>query len=90
MKRMEIIANSAVEEDIMEIMEHLDGQGYYTKINNVHGVGSCGPRKGDHIWPEENSLFIVYGEKEEMEMLETALTGLKTRFPDVGIKYFIL
>lgn len=90
MKRIEIIANSAVEQDIVEIFEHLEGNGYYTKINNVHGLGSSGPRQGDHIWPEENALFIVYGSEEEVNLIQQALLRLKERFPDEGIKYFIL
>lgn len=90
MKRIEIIANNAVEQDIMEIFEHLEGKGYYTRINGVHGFGSSGPRHGDHIWPEENSIFIVYCSEEESELIKKAIGGLKTRFPEVGIKCFIL
>jgi len=90
MKRIEIIANSAVEQDIIEIFEHQEGKGYYSKINNVHGLGSSGPRQGDHIWPEENVIFIVYGSEEEAEWIQQAIDRLKERFPDVGIKYFVL
>ena len=90
MKRVEIIANSALAEDVTEGLEHLGDGMYYTRINNVHGLGSSGPRRGDHIWPEENIIFIVYCEEEDARALETHIIHLKEQFPDEGLKIFIM
>ncbi|MDA3850901.1 MAG: hypothetical protein PF447_06480 [Spirochaetaceae bacterium] len=90
MKRLEIMVNSSLEVDVMEILEHIESKGYFTKLNNVHGTGSSGPRRGDHIWPEENTLFIIYEEDDICESIILGLNSIKERYPDVGLKYFIL
>lgn len=90
MKRVEIIANSALAEDVLEGLEYLEGETWYSRINGVHGLGSSGPRMGDHIWPEENVIFIFYCEAERAAELEAMVEDIKSRFPDTGIKCFIM
>ncbi|GAB1483277.1 hypothetical protein MASR2M78_20930 [Treponema sp.] len=64
MKRVEIIANRSVEEDLMEAFLAAGIAQHYTKYPIVHGVGSSGPRMGDSIWPEENFAIIVWCKKK--------------------------
>jgi len=88
MKRIEIIANQSVEENILDAIK-FEGVGkYYTKYPNVHGVGKSGPRMGDPIWPEENFALVFWCEEEEARGLERAVAFVKERFPDEGIKLF--
>jgi nitrogen regulatory protein PII len=89
-KRVEIICNSALVEDVLEGLDAFDEPPYYSRINNVHGTGSSGPRMGDHIWPEENVIFIFYCDDHEAEMLEDLTVHIKERFPDTGIKCFVM
>ncbi len=88
MKRIEIIANRSIEEDMHDIFRRKQIAQYYTKIPEVHGAGKSGPRRGDHIWPEENFILIVYCGDEEAEEIKSAVAELKLSFEGEGIKLF--
>jgi nitrogen regulatory protein PII len=88
MIRVEIIANRSVEENILEALAKEGVAKFYTKIPNVLGVGACGPRMGDAVWPEENFALIVWCEKDEAEGIERAIKKVKEKFPGEGIKLF--
>ncbi|MCL2138340.1 MAG: hypothetical protein FWH41_02285 [Treponema sp.] len=88
MKRIEIIANHSVEENILEALAKEDAGKYYTKYPNILGVGSTGPRMGDAIWPEENFTLVIWCEDEEAIAIERAIAEVKKVFPDEGIKIF--
>ncbi len=88
MKRVEIIANRAVEEDLLEAFKRVDVAKQYTKFPVVHGVGSSGPRMGDAIWPEENFALVIWCEEIEAEKIREAVAAVKVRFPNEGIKVF--
>ncbi|WP_461246423.1 PG0541 family transporter-associated protein [Treponema sp. R6D11] len=89
MIRVEIIANRSVEENILEALAKEGVAKFYTKIPNVLGVGDCGPRMGDAVWPEENFAIIVWCEKTEAEGIERAIKKVKEKFPGEGIKLFV-
>ncbi|MBN2324006.1 MAG: hypothetical protein JXQ30_09740 [Spirochaetes bacterium] len=86
MKRLEIIANASVEDSLFEAFRARGVVRYYTKVPVVHGIGSSGPRKGDHIWPEENFLLIIYCDEQEARDIREAVREVKDRFPDEGLK----
>ncbi len=88
MKRIEIFANRSIEEDMFEAFEKAEVARHYTKIPIVLGVGNSGPKMGDHIWPEENFMLIVYCEKEEAEVIQGVIGELKDFFKTEGIKIF--
>ncbi len=88
MKRIEIIANRSIEEDMMEAFEKAGVASCYTKIPEVMGVGNSGPRMGDHVWPEENFVLIVYCEDEEAGRIRDVVGELKEFFVSEGIKLF--
>jgi len=88
MIRVEIIANRSVEENILEALAKEGVAKFYTKIPNVLGVGACGPRMGDAVWPEENFALIVWCEKDEADGIERAIKRIKEKFPGEGIKLF--
>jgi len=88
MYRLEIIANRSVEENILEALAKEQAGKYYTKIPNVLGVGACGPRMGDAIWPEENFALIIWCEREEAIGIRRAIKNVKEKFPGEGIKLF--
>lgn len=90
MKRIEIIANRSVEEDLLEGFEKAGVGKYYTKVPIVVGVGNSGPRMGDHIWPEENFMLIIYCENEEAEGIQKVVADQKAFFKNEGIKIFEL
>ena len=88
MIRIEIFANHSVEEDILDALARKQVGKYYTKIPNIYGVGSSGPRKGDAVWPEENFSLVIWCEKEEADTIKQAINAVKVKFPDEGIKLF--
>jgi hypothetical protein len=88
MIRIEIFANHSVEEDILDALAKEQVGKYYTKIPNIFGVGSSGPRNGDAVWPEENFSLIIWCEKDEAETIKQVIAAVKQKFPDEGIKLF--
>jgi hypothetical protein len=88
MKRLEIIANHSVEENILEALASEEVGKYYTKIPNIFGVGGAGPRMGDAIWPEENFALVIWCEKKEALGIKKAVDSVKEKFPGEGIKLF--
>jgi hypothetical protein len=88
MIRIEIIANHSVEENILEAFAREQVGKYYTKIPNIYGVGSAGPRMGDAIWPEEHFALVIWCEEEEARGIKQAVESVKEKFPGEGIKLF--
>jgi nitrogen regulatory protein PII len=89
MKRIEIIANQSVEEDVFEAFEQRDIVKSFTKIPGVHGSGKSTPKRGDHIWPEENFYLLVFCEDSEAELIKEAISEVKLHFENEGIKLFV-
>jgi hypothetical protein len=88
MIRIEIIANHSVEENILDALKDEGVGKFYTKYPQVFGIGSAGPRMGDAIWPEENFSLVIWCEADEAQGIERAVSAVKVRFPDEGIKLF--
>jgi len=88
MIRIEIFANHSVEEDILDALAKEQVGKYYTKIPNIYGVGSSGPRMGDAVWPEENFSLVIWCEQDEAEIIKKVIEGVKEKFHDEGIKLF--
>ncbi len=70
MKRVELIANQSVEEDIFEAFEERDIVKAFTKIPGVQGSGNTTPKQGDHIWPEENFYLLIICDENEAEQIK--------------------
>lgn len=90
MKRVEIIANRSVEEDLMGELASAGVAKAYTRIPVVLGSGSSDPKMGDAIWPEENFILLVYCDELEARLIEEGVGRIKVRFPQEGIKIFIM
>lgn len=86
--RVEIIANRSIEEDMHDAFRKAGVAARYTKQPVVHGVGSSGPRMGDHVWPEENFVLTTYCGEEELEKIREVVLELKEFFCSEGIKVF--
>ena len=88
MKRIEIIGNRSIEADLFDIFKKKNIVNSYTKIPIVYGVGTSGPRQGDHTWPEENFLLIIYCSDKEAKEIENSVKETKSYFKDEGLKLF--
>jgi hypothetical protein len=90
MKRMELIANRSVENEIIEALEEVVSDFYYTLLPEIHGKGKTKYRLGTATWPELNFLLISYLDDEAAAHVETAVRGVKEKFPREGIKLFMM
>jgi hypothetical protein len=90
MKRVEIIGNRSIQEDMFDVFTKYQLLNNYTIIPVVHGAGSSTPKQGDTVWPEENFLFISYCSADALPAFKEALQELKSYFPDEGIKMFLM
>ncbi|HOV12730.1 MAG TPA: hypothetical protein PK771_00425 [Spirochaetota bacterium] len=88
MKRIEIICNRSIEEDLFDKFKKNNVVNFYTKIPIVFGVGTSGPRMGDNIWPEENFMLIIYCNENEAEIIMKVAEDIKLYFKDEGLKMF--
>ncbi|MDR2481171.1 MAG: hypothetical protein LBD07_02625 [Spirochaetaceae bacterium] len=88
MKRIEIIANRSIEENILEALRVEGVAKFYTKFPVVHGVGGCGPHMGDAVWPEENFMLVIWCEEEEAKRIKKSIEPVKAHYSNEGIKIF--
>jgi hypothetical protein len=88
MKRLELIANRSVRDDLMEIFAKRGIAKRYTEMPNVFGYGTSEPKQGDSIWPELNFLLIIYCDEEEARAVADAVREIKSYFPGEGVKLF--
>ncbi len=88
MKRIEIIGNKSIEEDLFDNFRKKDIVKNYTKIPVVHGVGTSGPKNGDVVWPEENFMLIIFCSESEAKKILNAVKEVKSYFTDEGLKLF--
>lgn len=86
--RVEVIANRSVQEDFFERLRKRGIGTHYTLFPEVHGAGDAGPRRGDHIWPEENFVYVAYVTEEEARGIKEEVDALKSFFRDEGIRFF--
>ena len=87
MKRVEIICNRSIEEDLFDKFKKSNIVNFYTKIPVVFGVGNSGPRMGDNTWPEENFMLIVYCD-DEAGKIKKCVEDVKSYFKDEGLRMF--
>jgi len=90
MKRMELIANRSVENEIISALEENIQDLYFTMLPQVHGRGKTKYRLGTATWPEMNFLLICYLNEEDTIKVEAAVRRVKKQFPSEGIKLFVM
>ncbi len=88
MIRVEVIANRSIQEDFFEQLRLKNVGQHFTMFSEAQGVGLSGPRQGDHIWPEENFVFVCYTSPEDAGTIRTAVEYLRGKFPNEGIRFF--
>lgn len=88
MIRVEVIANRSVQEDFFDRLKSGKLAAAYTLFPVVHGAGNSGERRGDHIWPEENFVFVTYCRKSDARAIRAIVEDLKVVFPNEGVQFF--
>jgi hypothetical protein len=85
MKRLEIIANQSVHDELIDELERSLPEMEYTLLPLVHGKGRRKRKLGTRTWPETNFLLICYMDEVCAEKASAAVSSLARRFPDEGI-----
>lgn len=85
MRRVEIVGNHSVEQDLLDLLEERLPRLYWTKIPSVQGRGNTGSKLGDGVWPEENFLFFSICGEDEEAALRQIVQDIQVRHPTEGI-----
>jgi hypothetical protein len=90
MRRVEIMAAQAVQEDILDAFQLYEVPEHYTIIPAAHGRGNTNPKLGNGVWPEENCIIIVYCDEVVVQKIELAIELVKRKYDHEGIGFFVL
>jgi len=88
MKRLEIVANRSVREEVVTTLEAAVPGLTYTLVPVAHGRGGEDWRLGTTVWPEENFVLFTYQDDDVVDRLRALLAGLKARYPREGMKWW--
>jgi hypothetical protein len=90
MIRIEIIANQSVQREIVNTLEQVIPGFLYSIIPLIHGRGKKEYKLGTTTWPETNFILIAYGDDLIEKTVQSVIRHIKAKFPDEGIKLFII
>lgn len=90
MIRIELIANQSVQDVLINNLESLIPDFYYTLIPLVYGRGKESYKLGTTTWPETNILLLAYTDDSNEETVQTIISYVKSKHKDEGIKLFIM
>ncbi len=90
MRRLEVIANQSVQDDIIEGLSAVVPGFQYTVISPAHGAGLRKKKLGTVVWPETNFVLVSYMDGSDAQAARGFLEDLKRRFPEEGIAFFDL
>lgn len=89
MIRIEVVGNRSIQEDFFDRLQAEQVGLHYTLFPEVQGAGFAGPRRGDHVWPEENFVYVAYtDEAEDARRIRTIVEELRGLFEEEGIRFF--
>lgn len=93
MKRVEIMLSQAIESDFednfLKECKKIGQKCKYTKITNVMGQGNCNPKLGDPIWPQLNSMFIIYAEDDQVQKIQKVVENINSQYIGEGAAAFV-
>ena len=83
--RVEIISSQALDEDFDEEFKMKK----FTKISPVMGAGFSIPRLGNEVWPQLNTMYVIYCSKKEANTIAQIVIKLRKLYPTEGIAMFL-
>ncbi|MCI5830856.1 MAG: hypothetical protein UHY90_07880 [Treponema sp.] len=87
--RVEIICSQALEEDFDEEFKTNNVAKMFTKVDNVKGAGYSNPHLGDAVWPQLNTMYIIYCNKEDADKIAAIVLKLRKLYRTEGIGCFV-
>lgn len=93
MKKIEIFLTQAIEADFIGKYEIACKREKttckYTKIDNIMGQGNTCPKLGDSVWPQLNTLIIIYCEDKLVPVIAEIMKELHTEYVGEGAASFV-
>ena len=92
MDKLMLIAfyNNILEDEVNNLLKQHKIEGF-SIIENVKGKGkTSGYHLGDSVFPDINNALYVVDSEGKINLLKEGLKGLKEKFPQEGMKIFIL
>jgi len=90
MKMVMLVYNEALDNEIMEILEHCSLK-YYTKIMGVFGCGqTSGTHLGTDIWPGRNNILYIACEEVEGKKVLAQVRQIRKNLGAEGVKAFLM
>jgi len=86
MKRVEIVANQSVQEELIAALETGIPKLCYTVIPAAHGRGPGDWKLGSVVWPEENFVLFTYQDEANAAEVVRIVGDLKKQYPKEGVK----
>jgi len=90
MIRIEIFANQSMQETIVNNLEQVIPGFLYSIVPLIQGKGKNSYKLGTTTWPETNFILIAYGDDSIEKTVQCVMKYIKGKYPDEGIKLFIL
>lgn len=87
--RVEIISSQALDEDFDEEFKMNNVGKKFTKISPVMGAGFSIPRLGNEVWPQLNTMYVIYCSKKEANTIAQIVIKLRKLYPTEGIAMFL-
>lgn len=89
MKAVLIIHNTAIDEEINEVLQKA-GIDSFTKFPNTLGQGKLSePHLNSEVWPETNCATLVITSPEKAANLMKIVAEMRTKLGTEGIKAFL-
>ncbi|MBN1526326.1 MAG: hypothetical protein JW919_01915 [Candidatus Omnitrophica bacterium] len=90
MKMVMVSYNQAMDDEVMEVLQHCAVKNY-TKIPSIFGKGtSSGTHMGDDIWPGKNNLLFTACDDDAAKHILACVTELRKALGSEGVKAFVL
>ena len=90
MNRLEIIMDQTIEDIFLEHLYRKLPEAAFSLHRETLGNGASGPRMGTAVWPEENSLFVIYSAQRETDIVRSILREMRDAHPDNGLAAFVI
>lgn len=87
--RVEIICSQALEEDFAEEFKINNVAKMFTRVDDVKGAGYSNPHLGDAVWPQLNTMYIIYCNKEDADKIAAIVLKLRKLYRTEGIGCFV-
>jgi len=85
LKRLELVACEAVQDELISGLESKIPNIEYTLIPRIEGKGRTSRKEGTQVWPELNFTLVSYMEDSYLDTAKSIIAEVAARYPREGI-----